>query len=126
MAEGKSLALPRLLNTHKSFDIWKLRIHAFLCLYKEGDAFFYCTTSFTEVSMLTKEQKSCYFYALLTILLTVDQESLNYVIHPLLQNSMQDNDPYHLWEALKKHFYPWQRNLDTQGRFFSLLCECSP
>ena len=45
------------------------------------------------------------FHVLSTILATVDQDSFNYVIHPLLQNSTQDNDLKRLW-ALEKHFYP--------------------
>ena len=94
MAEGKSLSLPRLTNMHKSYDIWKPIIRAFLRSYKEGDAFVYCTKQVGDVTRLEKDQRSCYFHALSTILLTVDQDSLKYVIHPPLQNSAQDDDPY--------------------------------
>jgi len=95
------------------FDIWKPIIRAFLRAYKEGDAFIYCITHVEDVAKLEKDQRLCYFHALSTILATVDQDSLNYVIRPQLQNSTQDDDPNRLWEALEKHFLPTGKGIET-------------
>ncbi len=126
MAEGKSLSLPKLTNTHKSFDVWKPIIRAFLRSYKEGDAFIYCTTHVEDVSKLSREQRSSYFHALSTILATVDQDSLNYVIRPPLQNSSQDDDPFRLWEALEKHFYPLAKESRHSGKLLFYALRMNP